>query len=461
MAGAFDPNAFQNDQFQTPGVPPPPVVPPPLVPGSSFAISGATRSGAFRSDAWPIQNWLLVKVGDSIMTNPIEHETIEIIDNQNQTQDTCSFLCYGNPYGEPPQAGQEIVIANGTFANRLFGGAIDQLTQLPMKPGQPEQWIVSCVDWWYYANMKRVYAKYLTEDADVIFKDIVSRFTTGFTFNNVMPGPSITGGIEFNGETVMAALAQLSNRIGWDNYIDWHKDFHFFDIEVVKARALTPRRYHYWDLTFKEDLSQVRNRVFQAGGGGTTTAQVAPGALSIPLDVVSWYPTSGPHMRVKVGGQIIPYTAVAGLALTIPAGAITHTIPEGTEVPIWIQVDDLVSQAEMSRRMGPNHDGIIEYEASPDGRLSVDGCVTKATAELIQYAAVPLSGNYKCRDREARSGRLVEIRLPYRGQPLRNKRFMITSVTTRVLGAKRNFEKTVTFGSTEKLDFYTAIRGVI
>jgi hypothetical protein len=91
MAYGFDPNAFQNSQFQTSGPPPAPPGPPPPFVASGFAISGAARSGAFRSGYLPPQNILLVKIGDRMLdpiANPIEQGTIQVSDNQNDTQDT-------------------------------------------------------------------------------------------------------------------------------------------------------------------------------------------------------------------------------------------------------------------------------------------------------------------------------------------------------------------------------------
>lgn len=454
--GGFDPNVFQSTQFQTPIPAPPPIPPPPLV-SSDDAISGAMRSGVARSGSLPVANWLLVRVGGNLLDpnlNAIEKGSITVTDNQNRTQDSCSF----GLYGVPPENGTEVIIANGTFARRLFGGAVVGTRQLPMKPGWPELWSIDCTDWWYYANAKRVFGKYLTFPGDVILKDVIAKNTRGFTFKNVKAAPNITGGIEFNGDTLESAVGSICDRIGWDCYIDAHKDFHFFDVENVRATAISPGRYHYWNLDFKTDLAQIRNRVFQKGGGGTTTAQVLPGALSIPLDVMYWYPVGGPNMRVQHGGQIIPYTAVGANALTIPAGAITHVIPQGEEIGIFIQVDDLDSQAEMKRREGADSDGIHEYTADTDARLSEDGCITKALAEMRPYTYGALSGSYAAFDDLARSGRMVDIRVPYRGQSLRDQRFFITSVTTRVLGPKRN-EKTISFGTSEKLDIFTALRG--
>jgi hypothetical protein len=424
---------------------------------SDVAVAGM-RSGLFRSGSLPLDQWLLVRVAGALVDpilHPIEKGSITVTDNQNETQDSCSFLMWG----DPPQTGAEIVIAIGTFAKRLFGGAIQTVTQLPMKPGNPECWRVTCVDWWHYANRRRVYAKYLTLSADTILKDIISRFTSGFTWNHVLPAPNITGGIEFGGDTFSSAVSQICARVGWDAYIDAHRDFHFFDLETTTARALEPGRYHYRDLSFTEDIAQIRNRVFQQAGGGVTTAQVLAGALSIPIDVTTWYPTVGPNMRVQHGGQIIPYTAVAGGALTIPAGAITHVIPQGEEISLFVQVDDVASQARMAAIEGGDSDGIHEFTASADRRLSEDGAINKAQAELDAYNTASLSGSYTAFDDEARSGRIVPILLPYRGRPLRDKRFGITSVTSRIV-AKRRVERTINFGSTEKLDIFTALRKV-
>lgn len=469
MAGGFDPNSFQTTQFQTSGTPPPPPGPPPPLVASDDAISGITRSGISRSDSWPIQNWLLVKLAGSIYNTTqisIDWKTITTADNQNQTQDTCDFEMWGTP----PEEGSEIIIAAGTFAKRIFGGAVQKVTQLPMKsgdptkpsgPGNPPRYKIDCADWWWFANRRLVYANYLTLPGDQIFKDVVSRFTSGFTFQNVKPAPNITGGIQFNGEYVSTALGRICEHMDppWDCYIDAHKDFHFFDVEDIRATALEPGRYHYWGLTVSRDLAQLRNRVYQIGGGGNTTAQVAVGASSIPIDVMFWYPTTGPNMRVEHGGQIIPYTGVVGNTLTVTPGLINHVIPQGDEIGIFIQVDDLASQADIARREGPGSDGVHEFQASTDRRLSEDGCISKATAEMNAWNASAVYGSYMAYDDDARSGRSVDISLPYRGGALSNSRFGITSVTMRVRGPKRKFEKTINFGTTDKLDIFTALRG--
>jgi hypothetical protein len=459
MAGGFDPNSFQQSQFQTSGPPPPPPTPPPPLLASDDSISGITRSGISRSDSWPIQNWLLARIAGvtyDATRLTIQPKSIAITDNQNATSDTCSFVMTGNP----PLEGTQIILAAATFAKRLFGGAVQKLTQYPMKPGNPQVWRVECMDWWWFANRRQVFANYLTLPGDVIFKDIVSRFTSGFTFNNVLAAPNITGGISFNGEYVLTALSRLCERIGWDCYIDPWKDFHFFDIESVRAKALEPGRYHYWELQYTRDLSQIRNRVYQIGGGGVTTAQVLAGALAIPIDVMTWYPTAGPNMRVEHGGQIIPYTGITGNNLNVAAGVIDHTIPQGDEIGIMIQVDDVASQMEMAVREGEDSDGIHEFHATSDRRLAETAAITKATAELNAWNSAAIAGSYHCYDDDARSGRSVDIILPYRGSTLAaGGRYAITSVTTAVRAGKRRFEKTVNFGNTDKLDIFTALRG--
>ncbi|GAH50461.1 unnamed protein product, partial [marine sediment metagenome] len=83
-----------------------------------------------------------------------------------------------------------------------------------------------------------------------------------FTTNNVEDGPIIPD-ISFDNVQVSEAITKIAEICGYEWYIDYDKDVHFFDKNTYPAPfQLDDDQEYYKDLIINTDISQLRNRVY-------------------------------------------------------------------------------------------------------------------------------------------------------------------------------------------------------
>lgn len=128
-------------------------------------------------------------------------------------------------------------------------------------------------------------------------------------------------------------------------------------------------------------------------------------------------PTAGPGSLMAALGYNTTIRACAMLR-GIPAsgaGAIVNTIQPNNAVNLWLVVDNLVAQAEISALLDPDDElgglaGVIE-ETLTDQRVNRDEARQRATAYLDLQDDEQVTMTYRSTDRNNRSGRTVVIDL--------------------------------------------------
>jgi hypothetical protein len=137
--------------------------------------------------------------------------------------------------------------------------------------------------------------------------------------------------------------------------------------------------------TYRVDVTQVRTRVICEGGGANTTSQVSNGASVIPVEEMGWYRSSGGTFRAGfVIGTYTGVSAASGPGSLTGVSGVTADIPQGEPVVVRVQDDDSAAQTALAALVGGN--GVAVRYIS-DGRLSLDECEKRASAELENYGA--------------------------------------------------------------------------
>jgi hypothetical protein len=458
---AFDAAAFASTAFQAVGSPA--VGDVPAIGGDAvsgaYAIAGLARAGVVRADYQPSDNrWMKVTIAGVDMTSKIRLHTLEFEDVEGQQADSCRFICEGFR----PVPGTVITVDNFTQSERVFGGAIVSATQASrFGSPQPEIWSVTCTDWSYFLDRRRLWGRFVQWYPDALIQYLVATYSRGFTTDGVAAGAPQIYEIEFSGVTLSQAISRITKRSGRSYRISGLRDIKVFEQETEFATAIEPGRYHWWDLNYTRTVTQLRNRVWGEGAGGTTTAFVAAGATALPLDSVAWYTATDPIDKlVSVGGQIFRWTSVNTGTLTLNLDPLTPVqvgIFVGQTANIMVMREDLAAQQEraiIEQGFLEDDDGIHEFVLS-DHRLNYDALRSLVEGELKMNRSEVIDGYFKTYDDTFKAGRYVNIILPGRG--IRTT-VLCHRVTSRARAPKRYIERTVEFTSSHKLEIFDVLR---
>ena len=185
------------------------------------------------------------------------------------------------------------------------------------------------------------------------------------------------------------------------------------------------------------DTSQVRNRIFVIGSGGTVLANVAAGDVVIYVNDVAAFSPSGGKVRIIDVGNLkttfINYVGVTGTqakAGILLAQGAPNAIAQGSIIHNFFQADDTASQrllgaVELDKNGNPT-DGIHEYTVV-DGSLKAQfQLFMRANAELELFSRPIVTVNYSTRDPKSLPGQIVHFAL---SNPPINGDFLIQEVT--------------------------------
>ncbi len=378
-----------------------------------YARSGKARAGATRSDYY--QPYPVVLINGVDKTAFTLKHTIVVDNLLNEQVDTATL----SVYGFDPIAGQTIVIGSGASTNRVFGGTILRTHQRSVRGYAKKIYDLECVDWTWTLNKRRAFKVYTVGTAaNVAVADLVTTYAPTFGTSKVKTGaPMLTGDLVFRGTPIMDAIQQIAQTVGWRAYPDYDKVLHFFSTETDQTpAALQASNYQFDGLDYVLDLSQIQTRVYGAGGGAQTTAAVAVGASSIPVNECGWYSASG-GSAIDAHANRITYTGVSassGPGNITGVSGITTAIMQGDAINVFIQKDDAAAQTALAALIGGGDDGIREGWIE-DGRWSLATATNQAQAQLDTFKNQDVRGSYTTFDKLTKAGKTVSINISQRG----------------------------------------------
>jgi len=200
-----------------------------------------------------------IKIADIDRTEFVDARSLKIIDELTSRVNSASFDFTCKDVTLAPIDGQTILIEEG--ANILFSGRILSKEERFLPPNLL-RYNINCIDYTRDLDKKLVFESYKNYLAGNIIKHIIDTYLTGFTYDNVADGYVILD-ISFDYVQVSEAITKIAGICGYEWYVDYNKDVHFFALNTYQAPFdLDDNQADYKDLIINDNISQLRNRTF-------------------------------------------------------------------------------------------------------------------------------------------------------------------------------------------------------
>jgi len=399
-------------------------------------------------------------------------EPLNIVDVLTKEVNTCTLSIIDSAGGNKPTVGQEVLIFYRRTATSIpvlvFGGRIDEVPQQRLTVGK-YTYMITCTDFTQDLNRKQVVEVYESQTAGDIIKDFIATYAPTLGTYHVQDGPTIDY-ISFNYKYSFDCLSELAELTGYDWYVDYEKNIHFFQEETYSAPYdLTEDSLSgdYKDLIFTILKQDLRNAITVRGGyefsvlypqvrdadGEQTSFNLdyepfAP--ITVEVDSGGGYvsktlgidniDTSGTDFVINVSEKVIKNSDLA----TLSAGDKIR-IKYKYKKPILAYVEDEDSIALMKQYEGG--DGVYEAPLVVDDKIETkDQARTRGQSEINQYSNPLIEGSFMTTQYGYKSGQRLLINIPTRGI---NASYMIQQVSATSLGMG-NFTYEVSVATTLK-----------
>ena len=344
-------------------------------------------------------------------------------------QDSCSFTLKS---GARPIEGQEVVVTSS--GTRIFGGII-------ATPAEDEKtptlvWHkVDAVDYGYQLDRLLVAEVYENVAAEVIVKDIMDKYCTGFTYVGVVSGAPVVEYIKFDYIRPSECFKQLAEYVGWNWRMDYHKDVHFFPQFEAAAPIIIDSNAAIRKLKHVPDIQGLRNKVYVLGGKMLSDPQDFP-TVSDGVQRL-WTLGHQPHSPRVIVGDISNPEIVPGLEYVddeasytwmynqtekyIRLSASTAVPADGTTVTFRYKVpmdvitirEDLASQQAIAAIQGGT--GVYEHKIVDTNLITIQAAEAAGDADLAENANPRIKGSFETEVAGFAPGQRLTIDLPARG----------------------------------------------
>jgi hypothetical protein len=419
----------------------------------SFDISLSEGSGSVIFAFYPVLGEGPVEVnssvghysGDFVALHTLNGYQFQITGNEDYPKDfTWGHIdnvsikeVISTPLPEPelyiPETGAEVFVDLND--ERIYGGVIVQVAQT-------DEWglisyKVTCKDFSYELDRLLVTKVYdgpiesgdetLTLSALVL--DLIHEYAPTFTTNNVQGAYYEIEKITFNKLTLSQCLEKICRLTGYNWYVDYDKDVHFFANNEETAPfnlEADSDNYDTNSLAIKDDISQLRNRVTIRGGEAIGEERTEKIYTKAGVDT---YPLANKF-------SAMPVVTVGGAAITVGADYLANEdanvamwsfqqkylrftannipVADGVEVlltstplyPIAVQISDRGSIADYGAHEFYKYDDAVKTRAD---------AIKYAYAELSAYADKLVTGSFSTTTPGLRSGQTINISIPDKG----------------------------------------------
>ena len=369
---------------------------------------------------------ITVKIAGVDRTEYVDARSLSIIDELTSRVNSASFLFICNDIALAPTAGQAVLIEEGVI--KLFSGRI--LTkEEDFLPPNLLKYQIECIDNTRDLDKKLVIESYLNQKAGDIIKDIITKYTSGFTTTNVSDGPTITR-IAFDYIQASEAIIKIAETCGYEWYVDYDKDIYFFfKTDYPAPFELNDNQENHKELIVNTDISQLRNRVYVKSekyetldftelfiGDGSTitwTCKYQANALPAPslklegvAKTVGWDGVDNPDdydFMLNANTKVLSL----GTYQSTPADDDEIVITYGADVPIIIRWDDEDSIDAVKAIEGG--DGIFEFCITDNNIDTKEWAIDAAKANLLQNANPIIQGNFVTNRSDIKSGQIITL----------------------------------------------------
>lgn len=354
-----------------------------------------------------------------------------------------------------PTCGQVVQIYRDTTSNMIFAGRISAIIKDGFVPGE-YQYHVDCIDYQKQLDRRLVAEAYENKTCLEIITDIVDNYTSGFTYNNVATGRTITK-IVFNYIPAGKCIQELADLINFDWYVDSDKDIHFYDKETrIAPYQITDANLSTIIQNFQltPNYSQVRNKIIVRGGyelsefwsesrlgDGTTTAwTLAYYPHSISMTVDGDAVTLGIENVDEEDEYDYMYNyqekfVRCSAGTSAPAADIVIVFTYKYEIPVVAHAANYASQAVIAAVEGG--DGIIEHIVKDETLASREEAHDRAEMEISRWGAPMVSGSFATKNCHGwKPGQTITVDIT---DETLNGNYQITAVSIRQKGGNVSY----------------------
>lgn len=408
---------------------------------------------------------IVVNIDSTDRTEYVKARSISITDELNAKINTCSFKTFDPDNAWKPDASESIEVYDPD-SNKIFGGIIASVEErrvgiVPGTENELLEYTVKAQDYTKLLQKKLVVETYENKTCKEIIQEMIGKYfpNEGFTFTNTQDGPTITQ-ISFNYKKGDDAISSLADAAGYEWYIDYDKDIHFFDVTSESSSfEFTDSTTNWTDLIIKPDKTQLRNRVYVRGGiyysdpftqeiEADGTAKVfllayTPNVDNFSVEISSVSKTVGlkdiddaedfdfllnrKEKSLSMGGSA---WALANTPLT--SGTVLD-VTYDYEIPVLIVQEDTTSISTLASLEGG--DGAYEYLIVDKNITSIEAARDRAVAELTTYANVITRGSLISYDVAGiTSGDIITIDSTRRGI---DADYLVTKVTIKQISTNQ------------------------
>lgn len=403
---------------------------------------------------------LVLKINTTDRSSWIDWPSVQKVEGLTKEPDTLSFSIRKTPSKTIPALGDEVTLEED--AVKIFGGIVVGRRE-QIEGGILVGWDLSVKDFTHTLDRKLVAKRYENQTARAIILDIISTYTTGFTTTNVATDTPLIGSVKFNYEPVSKAIQQIADLIGWDWYVDYDKDIHFFAENTVPAPfniTDTSDNLEWGSLVFDRNILEMVNSVIVRGGeykraiaegDAIDTYEAQAGQVTFPLaykydDIV--VKKNGSSQTIGVDNITDPGTVQVLYNFTEKFVTFTSALSAGDDIvvygdayiPLIAQVRDQTSLTAY----GEYQKVIVDKTIT-----SLDQARTLGKARLLEWADGAYEGSFKTTTTGLKTGQYITINSTLRGV---NATFKINRITGRAR-TPNQMEYTVQFLTSGELTF--------
>lgn len=378
-----------------------------------------------------------ITVNGTERNSVILFDSVQKQDNLNSEVDTFDFdVSYPNSQSWRPTVNSEVILTIG--GTREFGGIITEISQR-MDGHSATYYKVKCKDYSHLMDKMLVTERYEATTVQDFLRDILVKYASTFNGDNIEGLSLLPDVITFESSTVTQCFTDMARRYNYVWYVDYYKNVYF----VAKNDVTAPFNLtdgggnHIFDsLEFRQDFTQIRNRVRVVGGESETNVRTEThSGTGVKEEFALAYKYAEAPV-VEVGG--VPQTlgidnidddasfdvmwSFQEKYLRFTAGNIPASGSNNVEVtgipllPLNVIVSDGVSISTY---------GIYEYKKEEDRLTTREDAIIYAEAELEAYKDPLIEGEFETYLPGLRSGQTISVNSSLLSV---NDSFIITSV---------------------------------
>jgi hypothetical protein len=378
---------------------------------------------------------LTLEINGINRTTSVVMGTLDKTDILNNQVDVCRFAVrkYGS-FTYAPAVNDTVELLDG--ATTVFKGVIIAITK-STEGDAANYYEVECVDNMHFLDRVLVAESYTNTTIEDIIEDIITTYAPGFTTNNVdadIPVESIL----FNRISVKAALDKLAQRSNYSFYVDYDNDLHFFakNTELAPFNITdTSANYIYDSLSVKDDVSQLRNRVFIEGGetegdvrteflsgdGDKKTFQLSNKFASLPTVTVGGVPVTVGTEYLSNEEDFDAFWSYQEKGLRFKIAPVTGT---KNIAVVGIPLRPVIVQAQDDASIATY--GVYEFAKTDTSIATQEEARDYAVTQLEAYAEKISEGSFQTNEPGLRSGQVITVNSIKRGI---NESFLIQRVS--------------------------------